>query len=119
MGGQTRYPSRIDEAIDRGVIRPVPFSLPDRLVGELRKVRPVRVWALLAFPTVHGIAWIERQATAVAWNSRFVAVEVKLPDGDLVMATVFASACRRFDADAELEKRRSEMDANRRWPRRP
>ncbi|GAA4153918.1 hypothetical protein GCM10022286_00880 [Gryllotalpicola daejeonensis] len=113
MGGQTRYPSRIDQAIIRGEIRPQPVSLPERISGPLREVRPVRVWVTLEFLTPRGPTWVEIEATAQRWNKRFVEVSAVIPGGDAVTAIVFASACRRYDADEELAKRRKAMEDNR------
>lgn len=119
LGGQTRYPSRIDKAIIRGLIRPLPVSLPEQITGPLREVSPVKAWVLLEFLTRDGPTWVELEATAVAWSSRFVTVNTVLPGGDAVTVTVFASACRRYDAEEELAKRRAEMDANRSRRRAP
>jgi hypothetical protein len=114
LGGQTRYPSRIDAAIIRGLIRPLPVSLPEHITGPLREVQPVKAWVLLEFLTPSGPTWVEVQATAVAWTSRFVRVETVLPGGDLVTVTVFASACRRYDREEEVAQRKAEMADNRR-----
>ena len=119
MGGQTRYSSRIDSAIIRGSIRPLPVSLPEHATGPLREVTPVKAWVLLEFLTRSGPTWVELEATAVAWSSRFVTVNTVLPGGEAVTVTVFAPACRRYDADEELAKRRAEMDGSRNRRRTP
>jgi len=119
LGGQTRYSSRIDSAIIRGSIRPLPVSLPEHATGPLREVTPVKAWVLLEFLTRSGPTWVELEATAVAWSSRFVTVQTVIPGGDAVTVTVFASACRRYDVNDELAKRRAEMDATRGRGRRP
>ncbi|AYG03892.1 hypothetical protein D7I44_10330 [Gryllotalpicola protaetiae] len=85
----------------------------------MRDVSHVKVWVLLEFLTCNGPVWVEVEATAVAWNARFVRVETVLPGGDAVTATVFASACRRYDLEEERAKRRAVMDANRQGIRRP
>jgi hypothetical protein len=101
-------------------IRPEPFSIPERVAGELRVAqRPVRIWVWLRFPSTHGVTWIERQGTAIAWNNRFVSVQTMLPGQIETTVIVFASACRRFDAGEEFAKRRDEMQHNRYRPRRP
>lgn len=88
------------------------MSLPEQITGPLRDVTPVKAWVLLEFLTRSGPTWVELEGTAVAWSSRFVTVQTVLPGGDAVTVTVFASACRRYDAEEELAKRRAEMDAN-------
>jgi hypothetical protein len=71
----------MDKAIIRGLIRPLPVSLPEQVTGPLRGVTPVKAWVLLEFLTRSGPSWVELEATAVAWSSRFVTVQTVIPGG--------------------------------------